>query len=171
MKKENLELRNELLDLKMEMKRKLPEYSGWEEPKPKLCARTKIPVLGLGLSEIQAYWLQLSGRERKYFTLSAFISESDIDAQERSRSAFPLTVVVVSSLFWTVLKLKTGISALAQSFGFGFAQPLHECVVCWQQLRYPTAVVQCARGHKVCEPCTELQNVKCFYTDKIVQLN
>ena len=49
---------------------------GWTEPKPKLCARTEIPAFGLGLQEIPAYRLQLSGRKQEDFISSAFISES-----------------------------------------------------------------------------------------------
>ena len=37
------------------------------------------------------------------------------------------------------------------------------CLICLQQMSYPTKVVQCARGHKVCEPCTELQKVKFIF--------
>ena len=40
---------------------------GWAKPKPKLCARTEIPVFVLGLPEIPAYRLQLSGRKQEDF--------------------------------------------------------------------------------------------------------
>ena len=48
---------------------------GTAKPKPKLFARTEIPVFGLGRPEIPAYWLQLSGRKQEDFISSAFISE------------------------------------------------------------------------------------------------
>ena len=83
--------------------------------------KTEIPVFALGLLEIPAYRLQMSGRKQEDFYSYAFISESEseIDAEEKI-PAFFLTVVAGMPVF----PAKTGISVFAQSFGFGFAQPL-----------------------------------------------
>ena len=81
---------------------------GWTEPKPKLYARTEIPAFGLGLQEIPAYRLQLTGRKEENYISSGFVSESEseIDAQERSLPAFFLTVVAGMPVFLAVLSRK-----------------------------------------------------------------
>ena len=35
-----------------------------------------------------------------------------------------------------------------------------ECVICLDELRPPLKIVQCIKGHKVCEPCSEKVEVK-----------
>ena len=35
-----------------------------------------------------------------------------------------------------------------------------ECIICLEELRLPLRIVQCIKGHKVCEPCSEEEEVK-----------
>ena len=71
-------------------------------------ARTEIPVFALGLPEIPAFRLQLSGRKQEDFYFFASISESEskIDAQENVLPAFFLTVVTGMPVFPAVLRRK-----------------------------------------------------------------
>ena len=35
-----------------------------------------------------------------------------------------------------------------------------ECPICFEELRPPLRIVQCLKGHKICEPCSEKEEVK-----------
>ena len=35
-----------------------------------------------------------------------------------------------------------------------------ECPICLEELRPPLRIVQCLKGHKICEPCSEKEEVK-----------
>ena len=78
------------------------------KPKLKLCAIAEIPVFALGLPEIPAFQLLLSGRKQEDFYFFASISESEskIDAQENVLPAFFLTVVTGMPVFPAVLRRK-----------------------------------------------------------------
>jgi len=39
------------------------------------------------------------------------------------------------------------------------APPIPECPVCFLQLQPPKKIVQCLKGHKICEPCSEEETV------------
>jgi len=39
------------------------------------------------------------------------------------------------------------------------ATPIPECPVCFLQLKPPKKIVQCLKGHKICEPCSEKEAV------------
>merc|ERR550519_1906222 len=34
-----------------------------------------------------------------------------------------------------------------------------ECPVCFEDLAHPKKIVQCLKGHKICEPCSEKETV------------
>ena len=39
------------------------------------------------------------------------------------------------------------------------ATSILECPVCFMQLKPPNKIVQCLKGHKICEPCSEKEAV------------
>ena len=89
---------------------------GWAKPKPKHYARSKIPVFASGLPEIPAYRLQLSGRKQEEFVSCTSIP---LSLSEKNLPAFFQTFVLNRYASTSGSPhAKTGISVLAQSFGF-----------------------------------------------------
>ena len=55
-------------------------------------------------------------------------------------------------------ELKTEVKEIKQKLTRGPIK-MPECVICLEELRPPLRIVQCLKGHKLCEPCSEKEGV------------
>ena len=55
-------------------------------------------------------------------------------------------------------ELKTEVKEIKQKLTRGPIK-MPECVICLEELRPPLRIVQCLKGHKLCEPCSQREGV------------
>ena len=55
-------------------------------------------------------------------------------------------------------EIKTEIKEIKQRMT-GNPIKMPECIICLEELRPPLRIVQCLKGHKLCEPCSEKEGV------------
>ena len=99
-------------------------HRGWAEPESKLFARIEILVFVWRLPQIQAFWLQLSGRkEEKYIRPIYLFRNFNVKVKLCSSGFLPNSCIWNAGIFGG-LRTNTRILILAESLDSGSAQPL-----------------------------------------------